>query len=117
MTEHMGAARNTGNTLVSQYLGQCLPGNNLHSGAGQCHRTLSQMRDGHPEGAETGLQAHRRDKHQSGTAGPTDTRDNQMAKGKYRSLITEIKAIWHHLNPIIPQQQVLDAPTHQKRKI
>ena len=37
-------------------------------------------------GVETGLQAHRRDKYQLETAGPTNTRDNQMAKGKHRNV-------------------------------
>ena len=40
-----------------------------------------------PRGAETGLQAHRRDKHQPETAGPTNTRDNQMSKGKDGNII------------------------------
>ena len=33
-----------------------------------------------------GLQAHRRYKHQPVTAGPTNTRDNQMAKGKGKNV-------------------------------
>ena len=34
---------------------------------------------------DTGLQAHRRDKLQPETARPTNTRDNQMAKGKHKN--------------------------------
>jgi hypothetical protein len=36
--------------------------------------------------ADTGFQAHRRDKPQPETAKPTNTRDNQMAKGKCKNL-------------------------------
>ena len=39
-----------------------------------------------PRVAEIGLQAHRRGKHQPVTAGPTNTRDNQMAKGERRNV-------------------------------
>ena len=39
-----------------------------------------------PRVAEIGLQAHRRDKLQPVTAGPTNTRDNQIAKGKGRNI-------------------------------
>jgi hypothetical protein len=35
-----------------------------------------------PRSADTGLQAHRRDKLHPETARPTNTRDNQMAKGQ-----------------------------------
>ena len=34
---------------------------------------------------DTGLQAHRKDKLQPETAKPTNTRDNQMAKGKHKN--------------------------------
>ena len=37
-------------------------------------------------GTEIALQAHRRFKHQPVTTGPTNTRDNQMAKGKRRNI-------------------------------
>ena len=36
---------------------------------------------------------------------------------KARSLSTEFKATCHHQNPVLQPQQVLDAPTHWKRKI
>ena len=36
--------------------------------------------------AESGLQAHRREKHQPETKGPTNTRNNQMVKGKHRNV-------------------------------
>ena len=31
-------------------------------------------------------------------------------------MLTEIKAIWHHLNPIFPQQQVLDTPNTPEKQ-
>ena len=37
-------------------------------------------------GAEAGFQAHMRDNHQPETAKPTNTRDNQIVKGKYRNV-------------------------------
>ena len=37
-------------------------------------------------GAEIALQAHRKFKHQPVTTGPTNIRDNQMAKDKYRNI-------------------------------
>jgi hypothetical protein len=46
-----------------------------------------QERAGLPE-VLTGLQAHRRDKLQTETARPTNTRDNQMAEGTHKNLIT-----------------------------
>jgi hypothetical protein len=39
-----------------------------------------------PTSADTGLQTHRRDKLQPETARPTNTRDNEMAKGKQKYL-------------------------------
>ncbi|KRY62630.1 hypothetical protein T4D_2408 [Trichinella pseudospiralis] len=45
-----------------------------------------------------GSQAHRRDKIQTETARPANTRDNQM-------------------NPVLPPQQALDTLTHLKYKI
>ena len=38
-------------------------------------------------------------------------------KANIRTLPTETKITWHHLNPALLPQQVLDSPTHQKRKI
>ena len=37
-------------------------------------------------GADTSLQAHKKDKHLPETAGTTNTRDNQMVKGKHRNI-------------------------------
>jgi hypothetical protein len=37
-------------------------------------------------------------------------------KASERTLPTETKATWHHQNPVLPQQQVLDTPTHQKAR-
>jgi hypothetical protein len=34
-----------------------------------------------------------------------------------RTVPTETKATWHHQNPVLPQQQVLDTQTHWKNKI
>ena len=54
------------------------------------------------------------DKHQPETARPTNFRDNQMAN--VGRLLTKIKATWHHLNPILPQQQVLDTPNTPEKQ-
>ena len=71
-----------------------------------------------PSVAEIGLQAHSRDKHQPLIAGPTNTPERtRWQKANLGMLLTEIQATWHHLNPILPQQQVLDSPTYQKSKI
>ena len=40
-----------------------------------------------PRFAEIGLLSNKRDKHQPVTAGPTNTSDNQMAKGKCRNVV------------------------------
>jgi hypothetical protein len=40
-----------------------------------------------------------------------------MAKGKNKDILTKIKAAWHHQNPVLPQQHVLDTPTNQTSKI
>ena len=55
------------------------------------------------------------DKHQPETAGPTNITTWQ--KSNVGTLPKEIKATWQHLKPILPQQQVLDTPIHQKSKI
>jgi hypothetical protein len=39
-----------------------------------------------PRSADTGLQAHRRDKLKSDTEKPTNNRDKQMVKGKHKNL-------------------------------
>ena len=38
-------------------------------------------------------------------------------KTNARILPTETKTTWHHQNPVLPPQQVLDTPTHLKSKI
>jgi hypothetical protein len=38
-----------------------------------------------------------------------------MQEASTRTLPTETKATWHNQNPVLPQQQVLDTPTHQKQ--
>jgi hypothetical protein len=42
--------------------------------------------EGLSRSADTGLQVHRGDKFQSERARPTNTRDNQMARGKHKKL-------------------------------
>ena len=39
-----------------------------------------------------------------------------MAKANAGTSLSEIKAIWQHLNPILQQKQVLDTPTHGKTR-
>jgi hypothetical protein len=70
-----------------------------------------------PRSADTDLQAHRRDKLNPETARPTNTPDNQMAKGKPKYLTNRKKATWHHQDPVLTQEQVLDTPTYRKSKI
>ena len=70
---------------MSEQLGQGLPGPHLHPGAGQYHSTLPGESQP-PRDVETPLKDHRRDKHQPESAGPTNTRDNQMANGKHRNV-------------------------------
>jgi hypothetical protein len=36
-----------------------------------------------------------------------------MKKGKFNNLPTENKTTWHHHNPVLPSQLVMDAPTHR----
>jgi hypothetical protein len=38
-------------------------------------------------------------------------------KANIRKLPTETKTTWHHQNPVLPQQRVLDTPTHRKSMI
>ena len=38
-------------------------------------------------------------------------------KASTRTLPTETKATWHHQNPVLQPQQVLDIPTYQKSEI
>ena len=37
-------------------------------------------------------------------------------KANVGTMLTEIKAIWKHLNPIIQQQQVLDTPNTPEKQ-
>jgi hypothetical protein len=55
----------------------------------------------YPRSADTGLQAHRRDKLKPETARPTNTR---WQKASSRTLPTETRATYHHQNPVLPQQ-------------
>jgi hypothetical protein len=63
----------------------------LHREGGRgCSVTLSAQvlaeESWYPSSADTGLQAHRRGKFKPEIARPTNTRDNQMAKGKLKNL-------------------------------
>jgi hypothetical protein len=40
-----------------------------------------------------------------------------MVRGKRRTQATETKATWHHQNPVLPPQQVLNTPTHLKQDL
>ena len=72
-----------------------------------------------PRSADTGLQAHRRDKLKPETARSTNTRDNQMVKGKQKNLINSnygymassepsFPTTVSHGYPNIPEKQELD---------
>jgi len=39
-------------------------------------------------------------------------RDNQMARGKHKNLSNRNQVTWHHQNPVLLPQQVLDMPKH-----
>ena len=61
-----------------------------------------------PRGAETNLQAHKGRstiQRQQAQLTPAISRWQKVNIG---NLLTEIKAIWHHPNPILPLHQVLD---------
>jgi hypothetical protein len=40
-----------------------------------------------------------------------------MAKASARILPIETKATWHHQNPVLSQQKVLDTPTPEKQDL
>ena len=86
VTEQAGTARSAGNTRVAEQLGQgpsrALPAPRSLTAP---HHTMPR-KSWSPRDAETGLQAHRRDKFQPETAGPTNTRGNHMVKGKLRNV-------------------------------
>ena len=44
---------------------------------------------------------------------PTNTSETRWQKANTVTSLTEIKAIWQHLNPILLYQHVLDTPSHQ----
>jgi hypothetical protein len=60
------------------------------------------------EWCETALQTHRSNKPQPETARSSNKRDYQMVKGNAKILPTETKTTWHHQNPMLPPQEVLD---------
>jgi hypothetical protein len=37
-------------------------------------------------------------------------------EARVRTQATETKTAWHHHNPVLPPQQAMDTPTHQKSK-
>ena len=69
-----------------------------------------------PRSPDTSFQAHRRNKLQPETTRPTNTRNSQMAKAITETLSIETKDTWHHQNPVLPPQQVLDTSAHHKSK-
>jgi hypothetical protein len=42
---------------------------------------------------------------------------SQMPWGKHKYLSNRNQGYWNHENQVLPPQQVLDMPTHQKSKI
>lgn len=65
-------------------------------------------------------QAHRvtkRNNLQSETAKPTNTRENQMVRGKYKNLTNRNQDYLAATEPSTPPQQVLDTSTHEESKI
>jgi hypothetical protein len=84
-----------------------------------CHRypyKISYQRELVFQEYYTDTQSIRREKLQSETAKPANPRDNQIAKGKGKNISNRNKATWNHQNTILPLQQALDTPTHQKSK-
>ena len=59
--------------------------------------------------AEIGLQVYKRDKHQPVTAGPTITRDNQMAKCKHRNITKRNQG---NMTPFEPNSPTTESPEY-----
>lgn len=55
-----------------------------------------------PRSADTGLQAHRRDKLKPETVRPTNTRDKQMTKGKHKNLTNSNQGYLSSSEPSLP---------------
>ena len=70
-----------------------------------------------PRVAEIGLQAHRRGKHQPVTAGPTNTKDNQVAKGKHRNIANRNQSNGTIKTQLSHNSKSWISPTHQGSKI
>ena len=64
-----------------------------------------------PRVAEIDVQAHRRGKHQPVTAGPNNTRDNQMAKGRRRNVANRNQGNMVPSEPISPTTSSPGYPT------
>jgi hypothetical protein len=91
-------------TLCYSYPIPIWPRENLSLRSADTHKTI-------------GSQAHRRDKLQSETTILANTRDNQMVRGKQKSISNRKQATWNHENPVLLPQQALGSPTHLKKKI
>ena len=70
------------------------------------HTNPAQERAGFPRSGDTtkitSAQANRRDKLQSETARPTNTRDNQMARGKHKNISNRNQGYLASLEPSSP---------------
>jgi hypothetical protein len=83
------ATRSTWDTRTVEQIRQDPPDSRLHPEPGQFQSPLypsSTRKQLAPRSADKGLQIHRRNKLQPKTARTSNTRDNQMAKGKCKNL-------------------------------
>ena len=81
--EHTGH-RNSGSAGTGSFWSPSAPWSKGCSTA--CYALVLPEESWSPRSTDTGLQAHRTDKLQPETARPTNTRDNQMVKGKGKNL-------------------------------
>jgi hypothetical protein len=70
-----------------------------------------------PRSADRGLQNHRRNTLQPETTRTYNTEIIRWQKANIRILLTETKTTLHYQNPVCSPEQVLDTPTHPKKKI
>jgi hypothetical protein len=68
-----------------------------------------------PRNPETGLQTHRRNKHQPETAKTTNTRDYQMVKGKCKNLTNKNHDYLASSEPSTPSTASLGYPQHTRK--
>jgi hypothetical protein len=62
-----------------------------------------------------GLQAHRKNRLQSETRRPDSTRDNQMARGKHKSISNRNQFELATSEPSSSNTSILDAPTYKAK--